>query len=330
MTTVTNPTTIPTATRAGDASPYDVFVRDHPGRDFETRPGGPRMHYLDEGSGEPVVMVHGNPSWSFYYRNLAESLAGSRRVIVPDHVGCGRSDKPDDSKYEYTLSRRIDDLEALLEHLGVTRDVTLIVHDWGGMIGMGYAARHPDRIKRLVILNTAAFGLPKSKRFPWQLWFSRNSPLSAFLVRGLNLFARGAASQGCTHHPMPADLRAAYIRPYDSWANRRAVHRFVQDIPLKPGERAYDTVAATEAALPKFSQTPMLIAWGLRDFVFDRHFLDEWTRRFPAAEVHRFEQAGHYILEDEADAVIPLIGRFLDDHPIESPTTPSPAEGDPR
>ena len=130
------------------------------------RPSGAELHYLDEGQGEPVVMVHGNPTWSFYYRKLVEALRRSTATIVPDHIGCGLSDKPDDDRYDYTLERRVADLESLLDHLGVDRGITLVVHDWGGMIGMGFAARHPERIARLVILNTAAFHLPPRSRFP--------------------------------------------------------------------------------------------------------------------------------------------------------------------
>jgi pimeloyl-ACP methyl ester carboxylesterase len=294
-------------------SALDAFLEAHPGRDLDL--GGLRYHYLDEGGGEPVVMLHGNPSWSFSYRRLVEALAPTCRTIVPDHIGCGLSDKPDDARYDYTLGRRVRDLEALLNHLGIDGGVTLVLHDWGGMIGMTYASRHPERISRLVLLNTAAFHLPPSKPFPWPLWACR-TPLGAWLVRGLNAFCRGAARVGCTHHPMPRDVRDAYLAPYDSWAHRIAVHRFVQDIPLRPGDRAYDTVTQVEQSLDRFADVPMLIAWGLRDFVFDRHFLDDWTRRFPAAEVHRFSEAGHYILEDEADRVVPLIGDFLAAHPI--------------
>jgi pimeloyl-ACP methyl ester carboxylesterase len=303
------------------ANALNEFRRDHPGRDLDR--GGLRYHYLDEGEGEPVVMVHGNPSWSFYYRRLVEALSGSYRTIVPDHIGCGFSDKPGDEAYEYSLARRVADLEALLDHLGVDRGITLVVHDWGGMIGMTYAARHPERIARLVILNTAAFHLPPTKKFPTPLWLCRDTPLGAFLVRRLNLFCTGTAWIGCTRRPMSKDVRDAYVAPYDSWEHRVAVHRFVQDIPLRPGDRSYPIVSEVEGRLHWLADTPMLIAWGMRDFVFDRHFLDEWIRRFPGAEVHRFAKAGHYILEDESDAVITLVREFLAGHPIEvSPTAP--------
>ena len=145
---------------------------------------GLKYHYLDEGSGDPVVMVHGNPSWSFYYRDLAKELRNNYRVIVPDHIGCGLSDKPDDSRYSYTLQQRVDDLDALLEHLDIGDKVTLVVHDWGGMIGMAWASRHPEKIARLVILNTAAFHLPEAKPFPLGLKICRDTGLGTFLVRG--------------------------------------------------------------------------------------------------------------------------------------------------
>src|SRR5436305_7666249 len=109
---------------------------------------GVRLHYLDEGAGEPVVMVHGNPTWSFYYRNLVLTLRDRYRCVVPDHVGCGLSDKPPADRYPYSLDRRVADLTALLDHLKLDRDVTLVVHDWGGMIGTAWAARFPERVDR--------------------------------------------------------------------------------------------------------------------------------------------------------------------------------------
>jgi haloalkane dehalogenase len=290
------------------------FLEHHPGRDFER--DGLRFHYLDEGKGEPVVMLHGNPTWSFHYRVLVEALRPDYRVIVPDHIGCGRSDKPGDDRYEYTLDSRVRDLEALLGHLRIGAGSTLVLHDWGGMIGMTYAARHPERVARLVILNTAAFHQPTSKPIPWQLRLARSKPLGDWLVRGLNGFARGTLEVGCKRKRMPSAVRAAYLAPYDSWANRIAVHRFVQDIPLRSGDRSYDLVSFTQAHLGLFSNTPMLIGWGMRDFVFDRAMLAEWQRRFPRAEVHRFPDAGHLVLEDEGERLVPLVQGFLATHPV--------------
>ncbi|MEI6207142.1 MAG: alpha/beta fold hydrolase [Desulfuromonadales bacterium] len=274
--------------------------------------GGLGYHYLDEGNGSPVVMLHGNPSWSFYYRNLVLALRDRYRCIVPDHIGCGLSDKPGDERYDYTLSRRVDDLEQLLERLEVMENITLVVHDWGGMIGMAYAVRYPERISRLVILNTGAFHLPKAKPFPPALRICRDSFIGAMLVRGFNAFSLAASHVGCKRNPMNAALRKLYQLPYDSWKNRIATLRFVQDIPLAPGDRGYDLVSNVADGINRFRNLPMLICWGEQDFVFDRHFLAEWQRRFPDAEIHRYADCGHYILEDAGEEIVPLISEFLD------------------
>lgn len=275
--------------------------------------GALRLHYLDEGprQGVPVVMVHGNPTWSFYYRELVRELRTDRRCVVPDHIGCGFSDKPSDEAYEYTLSRRVDDLGALVDSLGLAQ-VDLVVHDWGGMIGMAWAARDPARVRRIVALNTAAFRNPKGVRLPPALWLVRNTPVGAGLVRGLNAFSRGATLTCTTRRRMPREIADAYTAPYDSWKDRIATLRFVEDIPLGPGDRAWDTVVATEQALSAFSQHPLMVCWGMKDFVFDAAFLAEWERRFPDAEFHRFDDCGHYVLEDAADEIVPLVRRFLD------------------
>lgn len=273
---------------------------------------GLKQHYLDEGQGDPVVMVHGNPTWCYYYRNLVLALRGQYRCIVPDHIGCGYSDKPTLERYDYSLARRVDDLTALLKHLGVTQNVTLVVHDWGGMIGMAWAAQHVSAIKRLVVLNTGAFPLPASKPFPWRLWWGRNTRLGAWLIRRHNAFCRHAANIGVKRQPLAPEVRAWYLKPYDSWANRLAVLKFVQTIPLAPRDPGFDIVQQTQAGLANFRHTPTFIGWGLQDFVFDQHFLAEWERQLPHAQVHRFPDCGHYILED-APELLPKIVAFMNE-----------------
>ncbi len=273
--------------------------------------GGNRYHYLDEGKGDAVVMVHGNPTWSFYFRHLVQALRGTNRVIVPDHMGCGLSDKPSDKDYDYTLERRVTDLETLLASLKIKGKITLVLHDWGGMIGLGWATRHPELIERLVILNTSGFRLPKTKRLPFTLRMVRDvRPFGALAVRGFNAFA-GLATRMAVKHPLSPRVRAGLTAPYDSWQNRIATLRFVQDIPLHPGDASYETVLAVEEGLKNLQHVPMFIGWGRHDFVFDDHFLAEWRERFPKAEVNVFEDAGHYVLEDAADRLIPMIREFI-------------------
>ena len=274
-------------------------------------PVGPhRLHYLDEGEGAPVLMVHGNPSWCFYYRNLVQRLAPRYRCVVPDHIGMGLSDKPDDGEYHYTLDQRLADLDSLVRHLDL-RDITLVVHDWGGMIGLAWAVRNPERVKRLVLLNTGAFPLPASKPLPLGLKLCRLPLLGPLLVQGANAFARGAAWVGCKRQRLDKARRDQFCAPYDSWAHRRAVLRFVQDIPLTAADPAFATVRQTEERLPLLADRPTLILWGERDFVFDRHFLARWRTIYPQAELHRFADCGHYVLEDAGSEALDRIDAFL-------------------
>ncbi len=286
----------------------------------EVRPGI-ELSYLDEGPGpdlsrdaEVLVMLHGNPSWSFYWRHLVAGLSDRYRCIVPDHVGMGLSDKPDDSAYRYTLQSRVDDLATLLDTLGISGPVTLVVHDWGGMIGIGWALSHMAQVKRLVILNTAAFPLPAAKRMPWQLSLGRDSRVGGFLIRRFNLFARGAAWLG-TERRLPKAVRGAYIAPYAGWRNAISTLRFMQDIPLCEGDPAWSLVCEAGRRLHEFADRPVFIGWGLRDFVFDRYCLAEFRQPLPRAEVHAFEDAGHYVLEDKYETLVPAIRAFLDANP---------------
>lgn len=278
---------------------------------------GQQYHYLDEGQGETIVMLHGNPTWSFYYRNLVVALRSKYRVIVPDHIGCGLSSKPSDKDYTYDLAHRLSDLETLLEHLGLQDNITIIAHDWGGMIGMSYAVRHAASIKRLVMMNTASFMLPEGKGLPFRLWLLRMiRPFAAVAVRGFNLFA-WAATFMATKRGLPESVKKGLTAPYDSWTHRIATLRFVQDIPLTEKDPSYAICKEVEdTQAERLGHLPLMICWGEHDFVFDMDFLAEWERRYPNAEVHRFPKAGHYVLEDEKDAIVPLVQDFLKRHPL--------------
>ncbi|MFO0597028.1 MAG: alpha/beta fold hydrolase [Myxococcaceae bacterium] len=278
---------------------------------------GVKLHYLDEGKGDPLVMLHGNPTWSFYWRNLVTEFSKDHRVIVPDHVGCGLSDKPGDEQYEYVLERRVADLDRLIDSLKLGDRITLVVHDWGGMIGMAWATKNPHRVKRFVVLNTAGFGLPQGRKLPWQIGVVRYAPFFPVPVRAFNAFSRGA-NMLCSTRPgrMTPLIQKAYLAPYDSWQHRIAVQRFVEDIPLKPGDRSWPIVNEVSEKLAQFSDVPMLICWGRKDFVFDDAFLAEWRRRLPKAEVNVFEDAGHYVLEDAHEEIIGLMRKFFGQHPL--------------
>ncbi len=271
---------------------------------------GFRLHCVDEGTGPPVVMVHGNPTWSFMFRELASGLKKNHRIVVPDHIGCGLSEKPSEGEYSYRLEQRIQDLESLLNSIGVTDNLNLIVHDWGGLIGFGFAVRNPDRVRRLVVLNTAAFEVPLGHKLHWSIRLCRRSRLASWLILHHNLFPRVASRIGCRTRLSP-EIRDALMGPYDSPENRIAVLRFIQDIPLESSHPTYPLVESIQNRLDRLKDRPMLIAWGMRDFVFDRGFLEEWMRRFPRAEVCRFPEAGHYVLEDAGAEITSVVRDFL-------------------
>jgi cis-3-alkyl-4-acyloxetan-2-one decarboxylase len=269
---------------------------------------GGKLHYLDEGErgSRPMLMLHGNPTWSFYYRELVKKYRSDHRVVAPDHLGCGLSDKPE--SYEYRLSKRIDHIERLVDALGL-REITLVMHDWGGAIGMGFAVRRPELIRRFVVLNTAAF---PSERIPFSIDICRIPGFGALMIRGLNAFSRVALIRAVHHKErLTPAVRAGYLAPYDAWSSRVAQLRFVQDIPMRADHPSFEALAEIDRALPRFAGYPMKIFWGARDFCFDLGFLAEWRRRFPKAEVEVFEDASHYVLEDAWERIIPRLDGFL-------------------
>jgi haloalkane dehalogenase len=253
------------------------------------------------------MMLHGNPTWSFYYRKLIPELSKQYRVIVPDHIGCGLSDKP--QKYAYTLEHHINNVERLIESLKL-ENITFVLHDWGGAIGMGCAVRQPELMKAFVILNTAAFFVPV---LPWHIKVCRIPWLGAFLVRGLNGFVLGAqlfATSQCSR--FTKEVRSGYLAPYNNWRNRVAIHQFVQDIPMSPHHPTRATIDAIEAGLGQFHHHPMLILWGDDDFCFTTcDFLPKWREHFPQADVRVFPHVGHYIVEDAHEQILPIMQEFL-------------------
>ena len=267
---------------------------------------GVRQHYLDEGSGEVLLMVHGNPTWSFYWRNLISAWRGKYRVVVPDHVGCGLSDKP--QNYPYSLRQHIDNLTTLVERLDL-REVTLLAHDWGGAIGLGTVLRLRNRFARIVLFNTGAF---PPFYIPKRIAICRTPLLGKVAVRGLNLFARAALSMAVEKpERLTPAIRTGLLAPYDRWANRVAIYRFVADIPFTRRHPTWQTLEEIETGLPSLARMPIQLIWGMRDWCFTPACLDRFLQYFPTAEVHRFEDAGHYVIEDAYERIIPIVEGFL-------------------
>ena len=262
-----------------------------------------RYHYIDEGTGSPILFVHGNPTWSFAWRNLVKGLRETHRCLAVDHIGCGLSDKPRD--YDYRLAQHIDNLDRFIAQLDL-QNITLVAHDWGGAIGLGAAVRAPQRFSRLVLMNTAAF---RSKAIPWRIAACRIPLFGPLAVRGFNAFS-GAATRMAVEKPLSPIVRQGFTHPYNSWENRIATLRFVEDIPLNEKHPSYATLADLEQRLPTLADKPMLLLWGMRDWCFTPAFLEEFERRFPQAESRRYANAGHYLFEDAQQEILAEISRF--------------------
>jgi haloalkane dehalogenase len=258
-----------------------------------------------------LLFLHGNPTWSFYYRNLIQSFQNKYRCIAPDHIGCGFSDKPQD--YNYTLSAHIDNLEQLVDSLGL-KDITLVMHDWGGSIGMGLAVRQPKLIKRIVLFNTAAF---LSLNIPFRIELCRKPVIGLLAIRCFNMFVRGVLRFGIKHKDVLTEqVRAGYLLPYNTFKNRIGNLRFVQDIPMNSSVQSYSVLENIEKNLKQFSELPILIIWGGKDFCFNSKFLDKWREIFPTAEIHLIDSAGHLVVEDSAKEVIERMRFFLGENKI--------------
>lgn len=276
-----------------------------------------KIHYVDERPEDPeapvVVMVHGNPTWSFFYRRVIAQLRATHRCIVPDHLGCGLSDKP--AEGSYTLSAHIKRLQGLLRHLGVGK-AGLIVHDWGGPIGLGAfllpgeeseVGSAPLELERVTILNTSGW---YSEDVPGRILLCRLPVLGEWIVRGLNGFA-WPATWMAVKRKLPSVVKEGFLHPYGSWGDRVAVARFVQDIPRRKEDPAWPVLHELEANLPAtLGGLPVQIIWGMQDFCFHAGYFQKWKLLLPGAEVHPLEEAGHYLLEDESERCLELIGSF--------------------
>ena len=262
-----------------------------------------RLHYVTQGSGDQTVLcVHGNPTWSFTFREVLRNVSEQARVMAVDHIGCGLSDKP--AKYKYTLEQHVGNLARLIEKLDLKR-ITLLVHDWGGAIGMGAALRVPERIERLVILNTAMFPPPY---VPWRIAACRLPVVGPWAVRRLNLFARAALTMTLNRLPLlDKPVAAGLIAPYKDWNSRIAIARFVQDIPRRKNDPTWQLLSRIEDGVSLFQDRPARIVWGMRDWCFRPECLERIKLLLPQAKVRQLDDVGHYVMEEAAGEVVETV-----------------------
>jgi pimeloyl-ACP methyl ester carboxylesterase len=284
-----------------------------------------RMHYVDEGprDGRPVVMVHGNPTWGYLYRNFIGPLVeAGHRAIVPDHLGFGRSAKPRDGEL-YRVPRHARRLDALLESLDL-RGATVVPQDWGGPIGLYWATRHPERVDGLFVLNTYAHAfrreaLPPGKDkipLPLPLRLFRTPLVGEVLVKGLDAFKRGFLfGQGVVHRErLTPTVKRAYRAVHAGWSDRTPILVFPREIPVTGEGPVVAMTTEIEAGLKeRFRSKPVQIMWAMKDPAFLPIYLDTlWLDTFPDATVTSLEDAGHYLQEDAHERIVPELVAFVD------------------
>jgi len=273
------------------------------------------MHFVDEGAGEPLLMLHGNPTWSFLYRRFIQAFAPTHRVVAPDHLGFGLSDKPGDER-AYSIDAHIRNLEGLVEALDLT-DVTLVMQDWGGPIGLGMAARRPERIKRLVVINTFGFyppvdGMdPENLRLPAPLRLMRASGIGDFLVRRLGFFERQAMPTAVGDRRAYRAVRHAYTGVFCTSADRAGVMAFPRLIPTNTRHPSARIMLQETGPFIERFNGPARIFWGVKDPFFPIEVLHAWKKRLPQAEVTEFPKGRHYIQEDSPDRIISELKSFV-------------------
>ncbi len=274
---------------------------------------GVRLHYVDEGpvGGEPVVMLHGNPTWSYLYRRFFELLVEADfRAVAHDELGFGRSDKPE-REAEHSLARHVGHFGALMDELELD-GITLVVQDWGGPIGLAWAVEHPERVRRLVLLNTWPGGVPPDfPAMPLLFRALRSRVGGAALVKGAHVYVRLFLFRG--ERELGTDERAAYLAPHPRRATRAGVLAFARMIPWgrDGGGAAGEIGHRTEERLDVLADKPVLVVWPLGDRAFRKKTLTLWRARFPDAHVHELAGSGHYVQEDAPERVVPLLLDFL-------------------
>ncbi len=274
-----------------------------PGFDYEPHYAdvdGLRMHYLDEGTGDPVVCFHGEPTWSYLYRKMLPPLvAAGNRVVVPDFAGFGRSDKPTDFDW-YTWDRHVEYVTGLLDQLDL-HGVTAVVHDWGGAIGLRWAVENQDRVARLVILNTGLFSGRVNEAFmAWRSFAERNPDLPV-----------GFIIQSATATEVPQQIVDAYEAPWPTPESKAGVAKFPLLVPISEDDPSVPAMAAVRQQLSRWEK-PALVCFSDSDPIFNPRAGQLFVDLIPGAEELRvIEGGGHFLQEDRGEEIARQIVDFL-------------------
>lgn len=280
-----------TPTNSDRPSWLDLREYPFPAHWFETNVG--RLHYVDEGSGRPVVFVHGNPTWSFMFRHQIKALAPTHRCIAPDLLGFGLSDKPHD--WSYLPSEQAAKLEELLDSLDL-HDMTLVVGDWGGPIGIAYALRHPERIRDLVVSNTWMWSVNHQLKFRLFSGY-QGGPMGRYLIKTRNSFAKSGL-RGAFGDPerLTPSVHEQYIHPFDQPADRKGSWVLLKQIIGSSGwlQSLWDRREALRGKR-------FVFIWGMKDPGFGRKELARWSAQYTNSRTLKYPSGGHFLAEELPD-----------------------------
>jgi pimeloyl-ACP methyl ester carboxylesterase len=291
----------------------ETFEGTFPFAPHYLRVNGFDMHFVDEGQGEPIVLLHGDPTWGYLWRSFISPLSRNCRCVVPDHMGMGKSGVPQEPN-PYRLRHHAANLEFLLLHLNL-HDLTLALHNWGGPVGLDFAVRHREKIKRLVLLNTWAFAPWPGGPLPRLLEIIR-SPRGEKFVLGKNGYLEQALV-GTTLHPenLTPTVLAAYRAPFPTPESRLAMLCWSRDIPMEERDPSYTDMKRIEQALPVLANIPTLLVWGMRDPVLPASVLRMWQQRLPNAVTLEINDASHFLQEDAPERIVIAMREFIAAHP---------------
>ena len=271
---------------------------------FFTTPSGHRMHFVDEGAGEPIVFVHGNPSWSFEFRHLIEGLRGDFRCIAPDHIGFGLSSHSSNDE-DRRPQAHADAFASLLDHLDL-RDVTLYLTDWGGPIGLDYARTHPDRVKRIVIANTWCWPVSRDPHFV-MFSFMMASWIGRYLIKRRNFFVNKVVPMAVGRKDVLTPQVMEHYRNAQPTPDSRSASAAL------PGAIVGETgwLSSIWADREAFTRLPALVLWGMQDIAFRRKEFDRWKTELADFELHEFEDCGHFLAVENPEEVLPVLSSFM-------------------
>jgi haloalkane dehalogenase len=262
---------------------------------FQTPVG--KMHYIDEGEGDPIVMIHGNPGWSFEFRKIVKEMSKTNRCIAIDHIGFGLSDKPFD--FDYLPASHARNFELLMDSLNL-ENITMTFNDWGGPIGLAYAIKHPDKIKKLVILNSYLWSVEND---PYYQKFSgmMGGRIGRFMIKNFNIFGRFFLTKVVgDKKSLPKNIHKHYYKHLETRKDRKGCYTFPREV-TKSGKWLDSLWQQRE----KINSIPTTFVWGMKDIAFRESELNYWLEHWKNdPKVIRLDKVGHYPQEETAEVVI--------------------------